>query len=141
LGTPIGFVAQNFQRFSKEVISTKYTMNVPRQKEEISWDGRKSKCGYWSASLINISIEAQSGVMSSWEPSALTRQTSNLSPIKLISDLTRRGQMASFEFLEHKRNTFEWIISKIHSKLGFNPMKTKCWFLKHKMKTFEWIIS
>jgi hypothetical protein len=25
--------------------------------------------------------------------------------------------MASFEFLEHKRKTFEWIISKIHSKL------------------------
>jgi hypothetical protein len=28
--------------------------------------------------------------------------------------------MASFEFLEHKRKTFEWIISKIHSKLGPN---------------------
>jgi hypothetical protein len=77
-----------------------YAMNVPRQKEEIGWDGRKSKCSYWSASLISKSIEAQSGVMSSWEPSASTSQTSNLSPIKLNSDLTRHGQMASFEFLD-----------------------------------------
>jgi hypothetical protein len=36
-------------------------MNVPRQIEEIDYDGSKSKCGYWSASLINRSIEAQSG--------------------------------------------------------------------------------
>jgi hypothetical protein len=26
--------------------------------------------------------------------------------------------MASFEFLKHEMKTFEWIISKIHSKLG-----------------------
>jgi hypothetical protein len=47
-----------------------------------------------------------------------TSQTSNLSSIKLISDLTRRGQIASFELTKHKLKTFEWIISKIHSKLG-----------------------
>jgi hypothetical protein len=36
LGTPIGCVTKNFQRFSEEVISIKiYAINVPRQKEEI----------------------------------------------------------------------------------------------------------
>jgi hypothetical protein len=49
---------------------------------------------------------------------------SNLSAIKLISDLIRHGQMASLSYLENvdfksiKMKTFEWIISKIHSKLG-----------------------
>jgi hypothetical protein len=49
---------------------------------------------------------------------------SNLSPIKLIPDLTRHGQMASLGYSENvdfnrstKMKTFEWIISKIHSKL------------------------
>jgi hypothetical protein len=62
--------------------------------------------------------------MSSRGPSASTSQMSNLSLIKLISDLTRHGQMPSLGYPENvdlksmKMKTFEWIISKIHSKLG-----------------------
>jgi hypothetical protein len=46
-----------------------------------------------------------------------------MSPIKFILDLTRHGQMASpgyskNDFKSIKMKTFEWITSKIHSKLG-----------------------
>jgi hypothetical protein len=69
---------------------------------------------------------------------------SNLSLIKLIPDLTRHGQMASpgysenVDFKNIKMKTFEWITSKIHSKLGgytqhiSQYLEAKCRFQKHK---------
>jgi hypothetical protein len=59
------------------------------------------------------------------------------------------------DFKSIKMKTFEWITSKIHSKLGgythwvhlrctqqiHNTLKTNTDFKSKKMKTFEWITS
>jgi hypothetical protein len=46
-------------------------------------------------------VQVQGGVVSSRRPSVSTSQMSNLSSIKLISDLTRHGQMASPSYSEN----------------------------------------
>jgi hypothetical protein len=138
---PLGVSLGIFKIFWRGDTHKIYAMNVPRQKEEISWNGRKSKCGYWSASPINRSIKVQGGVVSSQRLSISTSQMSNLSPIKLIPDLTKHGQMASPSYYKNdfksiKMKTFEWIASKIHSKLGATPMG--CTFGAPNRFTIPW---
>jgi hypothetical protein len=66
------------------------------------------------------SIKVQGRVVSTRRPSDSTSQVSNLSPIKMILDLTRHGQMAlscyseNANFKSMKMKTFEQINSKIH---------------------------
>jgi hypothetical protein len=67
-------------------------------------------------------------VVSSQGSSVSTGQMSNLSPIKLIPDLTRHGQMSSLGYSEnyfekwHKMKTFELIISKSTQSSGLRPL-------------------
>jgi hypothetical protein len=119
----LGVSPETFKIFWRGDTHKIYAMNVSWQNEEIGWNGRKPKCGYWNASPINRSIKVHDRVVSNRRPSNSTIQMSNLSPIKLILDLTRHGQMTLLGYLGNdfkgvKMKTFEWITSKIHSKLG-----------------------
>jgi hypothetical protein len=98
--------------------------------------------------------------VSSRKPYDSTIEVSNLSPIKLILDLTRHGQMTSPGYSENanfksmKMKTFEWITSKIHSKLEGYSHWVHLWCTQQQYKklshatnpqagpgTFESIIS
>jgi hypothetical protein len=69
-------------------------MNVLGQKKDIDRDQRKAKYSYWTASLVSRSIEAQSEMKTSQEPSTrrpIYRRSNE------FQNLTRHGQTTLFE--------------------------------------------
>jgi hypothetical protein len=77
---------------------------------------------------------------------AKSTQRSRATPIRCTQQIHNALKL-NVDFKSKRLKTFEWITSKIHSKLGGytqrirNALKPNANFKSKRMKTFEWITS